>query len=84
MDPSLIGVNIGFGKRQIVFKKRCCHKWVTVSDTVLSSALQDLLEAGLKNIKANYSDEFLVKVHVVVLKCTVCGEVRKLVTRSMD
>jgi hypothetical protein len=64
---------------------KCKHKWTKQSDVVMKSALQELLDGGLMELKGfSFNTKIITKCHVVVLTCDLCGKVHKEVTRNTD
>ena len=62
---------------------KCKHKWTKQSDVVMKSALENLLDGGLTELRGfGFSPKMLVKSHIVILTCDLCGKVHKEVTKN--
>lgn len=61
--------------------KRCNHKWIKQTDTILESGFEQLAKCKLAELERAGGGLF-VKTHVLVLSCSECGELDKTVTRS--
>lgn len=63
-----------FGKK----KDECNHRWDVISDQVLEAISQEMLVGvTLKNV---HMSDILQKKHIVILRCSVCNKIRKVVT----
>jgi hypothetical protein len=64
------------GKLRMV--KECDHQYVKVSDVIMKSPLEIIMETQKMDIHIN--QDFISQCHVVILVCDLCGHVHKEVT----
>jgi hypothetical protein len=57
------------------------HNWAVLSDTVVSSTIEKMIESGRAGSIRGMPDSFFEKMHVVILTCAECGQIKEVVNR---